>query len=552
MSGKPKDMSLIKQIIELRKLGYSNRRIAREKPVNKETVNNYFKLIETNGWKLDDLLAMEDPELDRLFHAGNAAYTDPRMEVFLKHQPEYVRLLKDPKSHLTRQCLYERYKEKYPDGYGRSQFYYHLRQNLVAQKDMVAVLAGTYKPGEKLMVDFAGDKLFYINPETKEPIKVEVFVGCMPYSGYTYAICVPSQATEDFLYALRMCLEHLEGVPPIVTPDNLKSAVIKNDAKHEPDLNKALEDMGNHYHFVVLPCDPGEPTQKALVEDGVKNTYNRIYAKLYGRKFFSLIELNMAVWELMEQFNQTRMQKRQYSRQERFHSMEKGNLKKLPDSPYEMRYYADLKVQANCHVELRVKKVTHFYSVPYTCVGKRALVIFTRSWVNIYVEGKPVASHIRKFEYGYTTQLDHMASNNRVIMERSAAYYVSWARRNSTACGEYVAEIFNPQRTNQPEEVYYKLCAAIISSRSKCEASVFDKTCSQCLELGVFSYRRFEAILKRNIRMSADDGPSIFDAPVPSNHVNMRGPAYFNNPTTDKQQSSNIFNNDQRDRKGSA
>ena len=32
----------------------------------------------------------------------------------------------------------------------------HLKQNLVAQKDVTTVLAQTYKPGEKLMIDFAG------------------------------------------------------------------------------------------------------------------------------------------------------------------------------------------------------------------------------------------------------------------------------------------------------------------------------------------------------------------------------------------------------------
>ena len=97
------------------------------------------------------------------------------------------------------------------------------------------------------MVDFAGDKLSYVDAETGEIVKVEVFVACMPYSDYTYVVCVPSQKTEDFLYAIRMCLEHLGGVPSILTPDNLKSAVISND-RHEPKLNKALEDMGNYYH----------------------------------------------------------------------------------------------------------------------------------------------------------------------------------------------------------------------------------------------------------------------------------------------------------------
>ena len=152
----------------------------------------------------------------------------------------------------------------------------------------------TYKPGEKLMVDFAGDKMPYIDPETGEVKKAEVFVACMPYSDYIFVCCVPSQRTEDFLFALRLCLEHLGGVPPIVVPDNLKSAVITPD-RHEPDLNKALQDMGNHYGFTVLPCDPGEPTQKALVEDAVSITYSRIAAKLRGRDIVGLLALNKAV-----------------------------------------------------------------------------------------------------------------------------------------------------------------------------------------------------------------------------------------------------------------
>lgn len=263
MAGTVKDMSLIKQVLQLKQLGESNRGISRKLSINKETVNNYIKTFQLNTWTYEELLAKEDPEVERLFHAGNPAYSDPRLADFLTRLPYFKEQLGNPKLHVTRQLLYEEYKHAYPDGYGKSQFYFHLQQNLVAQKDCVAMLADTYNPAEKLMVDFAGDKLSYVDTQTGEIIKVEVFVACMPYSDYTYVICVPSQKSEDFIFAIRMCLEHLGGVPPILTPDNLKSAVISND-RHEPKLNKALEDMGNHYHFVVLPCDPKAPTQKRL------------------------------------------------------------------------------------------------------------------------------------------------------------------------------------------------------------------------------------------------------------------------------------------------
>lgn len=527
MAGKIKDMSLIKQVIQLKQLGESNRGISRKLSINKETVNNYVKIIRLNNWTYEELLGKEDPELDRMFHAGNPAYSDLRMDYFLSRLPYYKEQLSNPKLHVTRQLLYEEYKQASPEGYSKSQFYFHLKQNKVAQKDYTAVLSETYRPGEKLMVDFAGDKLSYVDVETGETVKVEVFVASMPYSDYTYVICVPSQKTEDFLFAIRMCLEHLGGVPPILVPDNLKSAVISND-RHEPRLNKALEDMGNHYHFVVLPCDPREPTQKALVEDKVKTTYNRIYAKLRNRTFHSIIDLNRAVWELLSLFNKTRMQKRPYSREERFHAMEVDLLKPLPSSIYEMKYYADLQVQNNCFVELRHDRTTHFYSVPYIHVGKKARVIFTRSTVNVFVEGILVATHARSHQYGHTYLKEHLASNCRAIMERSASYYISWAQHISEDCREYITEVFNPKRTGQPEEVYYKLCAAIISLSRKYEVALINRTCRQCLECKVFSYKRFEVILKHNSLQESDDEPAFcFDAPTPTNHENMRGSTYF-------------------------
>lgn len=246
------------------------------------------KTIKANDWKMEDLLQMDDPVLEGMFHAGSPAYTDERMKEFLRLLPYFREQLTNRKLHVTRQLLYDEYRKTHPDGYCKSQFYEHLKQNLVAQKDITTMLAMTYKPGEKLMVDFAGDKMPYIDPDTGEIKIAEVFVACMPYSDYIFVYCVPSQRTEDFLFALRLCLEHLGGVPPIVVPDNLKSAVITPD-RHEPDLNKALQDMGNHYGFTVLPCDPGEPTQKALVEDAVRITYNRIAAKLRGRDIVGLL-----------------------------------------------------------------------------------------------------------------------------------------------------------------------------------------------------------------------------------------------------------------------
>lgn len=87
--------------------------------------------------------------------AGNPAYTDERMKHFLENLPYFHEQLED--KHVTRLLLWEEYRKENPGGYGKSQFFYHLKQNLVAQKQ-VAVLRNTYKTGGILMIDFAGDK----------------------------------------------------------------------------------------------------------------------------------------------------------------------------------------------------------------------------------------------------------------------------------------------------------------------------------------------------------------------------------------------------------
>lgn len=98
-------MSLIKQVLQLKQLGESNRGISRKLPIDKETVNGYVNIMTRNGWSIDDLLAKEDPELERMFHAGSPAYSDPRMTDFLAKLPYFKEQLTNPKLHVTHQLF---------------------------------------------------------------------------------------------------------------------------------------------------------------------------------------------------------------------------------------------------------------------------------------------------------------------------------------------------------------------------------------------------------------------------------------------------------------
>ena len=522
MAGNTVDMSKIKQVIQLSENGISNRQIAKELDIDKETVNNYVNFFRSDTLSLKELLKMEDPELKSRFKSGNPAYTDVRHQTFLDMLQEFKESLGH--KHVTRYLVWEGYRGKHPDGYCKSQFYYHLKQQLAASKP-TTFLGDMYTPGEKLFIDFAGKTLGYVDIETGEIIKVQVFVACLPCTDYGFALCVPSQKMEDFLYAISKCLEALGGVPKILVSDNLKSAVIKTD-RYEPTLNKAMEDMGNHYHFVTIPCKPYSPTHKALVEDQVNIVYHRVYAKIRNTTFYSLEELNVAVTQKMLEHNQTRMQQRPYSREEQFFAVEKEVLSPLPEEPYQMKFYCDLLVRQDGFIYLA--RDTHYYSVPYVHIGKQSRVIYTRTMVKIFIKGEQVATHERTIGFGRTYKDEHMASNSIAIRSRSAEYYEEKAGRFSPGLKQLISDMFlDLEQKSLPAEFKYQTCDFMLSLQRKTPEKDFEDACRIAIENRAYTGKFLQNVIKNIAQAKEQNNSNIQNNPEPSNHENMRGSSYY-------------------------
>jgi len=512
MSGKITVMSKVKQLIQLHESGTSNRQIAKDLGMNKGTVNDYVRKLKAGGLVIDELLSLEDPILEGKFSAGTAAYTDKRFEAFKELLPWLEGEL--GRKHVTRNLLWQEYLAKYPSGYRYTQFCYHLNQQLIARKP-TAIL--THVAGEKLFVDFAGDKLEYIDMETGEVIAVHVFVACLPFSDYAFIMGVRSQTTDDFLYALGCCLEAFGGSPKILVPDNLKAAVIKAD-RYEPELNRVMEDFANHYGMVVIPTRAGHPRDKSLVENQVQIIYSRVYAKLRDHQFFSLDELNRALFEKTLQHNQTRMQRRDYSRQEKFLADEKHLLRPLPAAAFEMKYYAQLRVGANNCIYLG--RDQHYYSVPYTYIGQKVQVIYTRTIVKIFAGNQSIATHQRVVGYGYTTVKEHLCSAHQHYNQRSADYYIETARRKSETLAKVIELIFS---STKPPEVFYKTCDGLLSLCRKTDPVRFEKACGIALEQGIYSYRFFKALIEgKSLLMETEPYK-----PLPTLWDNIRGKEYY-------------------------
>lgn len=109
---------------------------------------------------------------------------------------------------VTRYLLWEEYRRVCSEGYGYSQFCEHLSRYA---KRSDAVMHYNHQPGEQLQVDFAGDKLGYVDRSTGEWILCEVLICALPYSHYVYAEGLRSQKQEDFITGLGHALEYMHA-----------------------------------------------------------------------------------------------------------------------------------------------------------------------------------------------------------------------------------------------------------------------------------------------------------------------------------------------------
>ncbi len=118
MAGTAIDMSKVKQLLQLKQSGRSNRQIAKTQGISRDKANEFVKYVESDPSGISGLLKLDEPVIKKRLHPSNPAYADDRMEDFLRLLPDFVEQLS--KRHVTRQMVWEDYKQSHPNGYERS------------------------------------------------------------------------------------------------------------------------------------------------------------------------------------------------------------------------------------------------------------------------------------------------------------------------------------------------------------------------------------------------------------------------------------------------
>ena len=504
-------MHTIQEVLRLTYISkLSSRQVSLLTNTSQTTVVDYCSRFKKVSVPIEELLEYDNTKVMSLLYPEIV----PSRKTTTRPHPDWDQVHTELKQKgMTRLLLWEEYKEQHPDGYGYTQFKEYYNRFI---KTINPSMRQIHYAGDKLFVDFSGLTMPVVNAGTGEIHKAQIFVAVLGASGYTFVHAVMSQNTEDFIECHNKAFYFFDGVPNQVVPDNLKAAVISHK-RGKVKLNESYADMGRHYSVAIVPARPYKPQDKSKAELGVKGIQRWILMKLRRRTFFDVNELNDAISSLLDDYNNKVIRRLGKSRSELFAQLDKPALYPLRANSYLFRRYKQCSVGVDYHIELE----GNGYSVPYTHLGKRVDVWYSRNSVTISYQGETIATHPRlSHPYEDSTLIEHMPKEHQYQYEKwNPGRILNWANSVGTQTVLLMQEIMKVR--SHPTRGY-KSCMAILSFSKTYGKEALELSCSKALQINTHSVSSIESILKRKTYLVEDtDKPANND--LFNDHENIRG-----------------------------
>jgi transposase len=248
---------MVNAILTLKQRGWSQRRIARELGIDRETVARYLHLQGA------------DPKPATNAPTGSAgskpakAPTGSIDEEIQKSGPEsqcepFRKIIQDKlEAGLSRQRIYQDLRDEH--GFEGSYFSVRRFVKRLGQDSPIPFRRMECMPGEQAQVDF-GSAAPVLRPDGKRK-RPHVFRIVLSFSRKAYSEVVYRQTTDNFIRCLENAFWHFGGVTRTLVIDNLKAAV-KNADWYDPDIHPKIQSFCEHYGTVILPTKPYTPRHK--------------------------------------------------------------------------------------------------------------------------------------------------------------------------------------------------------------------------------------------------------------------------------------------------
>lgn len=296
-----------------------------------------------------------------------------------------------------------------------------------------------FDPGERCEVDYAGDKIEWIDIKSGEVKEVVVFVGILGFSQKIFAEASVDQKGDNFVRSHVRMYQYFGGVPKITVPDCLKQGVTRCH-RYDPEINRSYQSMAQDFGTVIVPARPRRPKDKGLVEGAVK-ILMRLFRWRYRRHMFtSLAEINQALTACCAEINEKVHTRFKISRNQSWQDKELPNLKALPVNEYQVASYKTATVWSDGHVNFE----NIYYSVPHQYRGERVDIKATDKFVEIYFASERIAIHSRsrRSNCALVTDTSHLPDNAKAYLESTPQNILSQSKFLSPELSNLIEDMF--------------------------------------------------------------------------------------------------------------
>ncbi len=294
---------------------------------------------------------------------------------------------------------------------------------------------------------------------------------------------------------------YINGVPERVVIDNLKSGIAQA-CWHEPEAQSSYRECAEHYSFLISPCRPRTPKHKGKVEQGGVHYVKRNF--LGGREPTPLTQANRDVrrWVMTtagQRIHGTTREKPLL----RFET-EQGVLRPLPDAPYDMAIWKQLKLHRDCYLVFE----RAYYSAPFRLVGQQLWVRGGTREVQIYTSDyQLVGTHPRAQRPGQRlTHADHLPPHKLagLILTRNGC------QARAEEIGPATRQVVEGMLDHRPED-RLRTAGRLLGLGAKYGPERLEAACTRALRFDDTAYMTIKRILIQG--SDREEMPSTKPAP---------------------------------------
>jgi transposase len=497
----------IAEILEHWQSGRSICAISRSLDVARATVRKYVYAAEARGYRQGDPVP---PQGWKAFIAEVIPRPpDPatRSLVFaalLPYQEEIRAALATTKP----STIWQRLRDEKRIEVSKPSFYRYLSCFMadIWRKPRITVRRDDPAPGEEAQIDF-GYLGTWDDPQTCKRCRLWAFALILSYSRHIYIRVVTRMDQREWLNCHIQAFQYFGGTTLRITPDNLKTGIIKADL-YDPKFNQGYEEMAHHYGVIVDPARSGKPKDKARVERVIPYIRDSFWS---GRNFTSLEEINrQAVQWCLRVAGPREHGTTHQPPLSLFRLVEEKALRPLPAIPFEVVTWHQSKVALDCHIQINCT----LYSVPYQYVGKTVDVKLGSRTVEIYLDSNLLKTHHRGEKGRRVTDWNDYPPEKAAFFQRTPDWYRQKASTIGTSARETIDSLLKLHAFH-----YLRQCQGILRLEEKYGPERLEQACARANAFGDPGYRTVKTILEREL-----DKQKLLFEPMREAGAFLRGP----------------------------